>query len=62
MIRREISRLKLTGEDPARQAELERAYRYFGNQTCAKDGLCATSCPVKIDTGKLTQDLRQDEA
>lgn len=62
VIRREISRLKLTGEDPARQAELERAYRYFGNQTCAKDGLCATSCPVKIDTGKLTQDLRQAEA
>lgn len=62
VVQREISRLRLTGEDPARLADLEHAYRYYGNQTCAKDGLCATSCPVKIDTGKLTQDIRQRQA
>ena len=27
--------------------------------TCAVDGLCATACPVNIDTGKLTKRFRQ---
>ena len=26
-----------------------------------QDGLCATSCPVKIDTGKLIKVLRTEE-
>ena len=62
VIQREIARLKKTGENPALLAELERGYVYMGEQTCAKDGLCATSCPVKIDTGKLTQAIRERQA
>ncbi|UJX40047.1 FAD-binding oxidoreductase [Desulfovibrio sp. JY] len=37
-------------------------YRYFGNQTCAADGLCATVCPVSVDTGVFTKDYRRREA
>ena len=55
---REISRLKATGEDPKRLARLEKQYRYYGNSTCAADGLCSTSCPMKINIADLTHDLR----
>jgi len=58
VIQREISRLKLTKEDPALLAELEKGYKYLGNATCAGDGLCATSCPMEINTGHLTHDVR----
>lgn len=56
--RREISRLQSTGENPARQAALSRAYVYAGEQTCAVDGLCGVACPVEINTGALTKELR----
>jgi len=59
VLQREISRLRWSGEDPARLNELEREYEYAGEQTCAGDGLCATSCPMDIDTGDLTHDIRQ---
>lgn len=56
---REISRLRKTGENPQRLAALEKEYVYQGEQTCAVDGLCATSCPMGIDTGDLTHDIRE---
>ena len=37
-------------------------YEYFGNQTCAADGLCATVCPVSVDTGVFTKDYRRRES
>jgi D-lactate dehydrogenase len=58
-VQREIARLKAACENPARLAELERAYRYQGEQTCAADGLCATACPVEINTGDHTKELRR---
>jgi D-lactate dehydrogenase len=33
---------------------------YAGIETCAVDGLCATACPVNINTGKLTKRLRAE--
>lgn len=56
---REISRLADTGEDPSREKELRRLFRYYGNETCAGDGLCSTSCPMKINTGEMIHDLRE---
>ncbi len=41
-------------------ARLEHDYAYLGDETCAADGLCATACPVGIDTGKLTKARRAD--
>ena len=58
VIRREIARLRASGEDSRRLKELERDYRYPVEQTCAGDGLCSTSCPVGINTGELTHALR----
>ena len=58
IVQREITRLRATGQDPERLARLERQYRYYGEQTCAADGLCSTSCPMKINVGDLTHDLR----
>ena len=36
-------------------------YDYAGLDTCAADGLCATACPVGIDTGKLVKRLRDEK-
>ncbi len=61
VIYREMTRLAASGEDPALLAELKKDYIYFGDQTCATDGLCALTCPVEIDTGKLIKALRHDQ-
>ncbi|RJP61752.1 MAG: FAD-binding oxidoreductase [Ignavibacteriales bacterium] len=55
---REINRLIETQENPERLEILKKEFDYYGNQTCATDGLCATSCPVDINTGNLIKDLR----
>ena len=62
IVRREISQLEKDGSDPARLAELKRAYRVPGEATCAGDGLCSTSCPMKINVGELTHVLRAEKA
>lgn len=57
---REMSRLVRTGENPAMLAALRHGFRYYGNETCAGDGLCSTSCPMGINTGELIHDFRQE--
>ena len=58
---REIAQLQQSGKEPHLLAQLLKSFRYAGNETCATDGLCASACPVKIDTGKLIKALRQEE-
>ena len=58
-VQREIRDLENTGADPQRLATLKKQYKYYGDQTCATDGLCSTSCPMKINTGELTHLIRQ---
>jgi len=58
-VQREIHDLEATGRDPERAERLRKQYKYYGDQTCATDGLCATSCPMKINTGELTHLIRQ---
>ena len=58
-VQREIRHLTATGSDPERLATLKKQYKYYGDQTCATDGLCSTSCPMKINTGELTHLIRQ---
>lgn len=57
---REIERLRRSGEEPHRAAELTRRFKYQGLDTCATDGLCNMNCPVGIDTGKLVKELRKE--
>jgi len=58
VIQREITRLKKSGENPGRLAELEKGFVFQGDESCAGDGLCETSCPVSIDTGKYIKQIR----
>lgn len=57
---REIQRLTTTGADPERLALLQKDYDYQAIDTCAACGLCSTQCPVGINTGDLTRELRHD--
>lgn len=59
---REITRLKASGETPHELAGMVKQFDYEALQMCATDSLCALSCPVKIDTGKLVKELRADDA
>ncbi len=61
IVQREISRLRATGEDDARLKRLEKQFAYYGNATCAGDGLCSTSCPMKINVGEMIHDLRAEQ-
>ena len=61
VVYREMVSLAKSGHEPHVAASLAKAFRYDGNETCATDGLCATACPVKIDTGKLIKSLRTEE-
>lgn len=63
--RREISRrLESDGSSRSRSSykldRFARTYQYPGTDTCASDGLCATRCPVGIDTGKMVKALRHE--
>jgi D-lactate dehydrogenase len=61
VMRREMARLGAGGKPAgASPQELEEDWQYLALDTCAVDGLCATACPVGIDTGQLTKRLRQD--
>ena len=61
VVYREMASLARSGHEPHIAASLAKSYPYAGNETCATDGLCATACPVKIDTGKLIKVLRTEE-
>ncbi|MBS0002769.1 MAG: FAD-binding oxidoreductase, partial [Thioalkalivibrio sp.] len=55
---REMERLEQLGEESRRLRRMRKLYRYQGLDTCAVDSLCALSCPVGIDTGKMVKQMR----
>ncbi|HEY3270764.1 MAG TPA: FAD-binding and (Fe-S)-binding domain-containing protein [Geothrix sp.] len=59
VVRREMARLEGNRENPALLSSLQEAFPYMALDTCATDGLCATACPVGIDTGQLTKRFRR---
>lgn len=59
VVRRELAGLKAQGNK--RDFDLlVSEYQYDGLDTCAVDGLCATACPVDINTGDLVKRLRRE--
>jgi D-lactate dehydrogenase len=72
VVRRELARLELSMSAGAPSVSpsvgdgvgaefydsLQRDFPYMALDTCATDGMCATACPVSIDTGKLVKRLR----
>jgi D-lactate dehydrogenase len=62
IVQREISRLQNSDASASFElASLMNDYVYDGIETCAVDGLCATGCPVSINTGELTRELRAEK-
>lgn len=59
VVQRAIVQLRRSGADPERMAQMIKGFKYYGNETCAGDGLCSTSCPMKINTGEMIHDLRE---
>lgn len=59
VIRRELKKMQQSG-DKANYTTLLNQYQYEGLDTCAVDGLCATACPVDINTGDLVKRLRRE--
>jgi D-lactate dehydrogenase len=60
VLRREMADAEAAG-DAALLADLSADYQYEGVDTCAVDGMCATACPVLIDTGDLVRRLRSEQ-
>ena len=58
-IRRAIKRLEASGDFAVVQSLL-KDYKYEGIATCAVDGMCATQCPVDINTGDLVKRLKRE--
>jgi D-lactate dehydrogenase len=60
VIRREQARRSAAGDAEGLQA-LAVGLDYAMSDTCATDGMCATACPVGIDTGALVKRLRAED-
>jgi D-lactate dehydrogenase len=60
VVQREISHLRALGTDPAALDSVLDDFTYAGIDTCAADGLCATACPVGINTGDFVKRLRAE--
>ncbi len=58
-LQREIAYLESSGENPQLLKILKSQYQYYGNETCAGDGLCSMSCPMGINVADLTHEIRR---
>ena len=61
VMQRELALAKAAGNKSLAR-EIENEFSYKGEDTCAVDGMCATACPLSINTGSLVRDLRADSA
>lgn len=59
-VRRALKRLETAGDYKSR-AEILHDFQFDGMDTCAVDGMCATDCPVGINTGELIKRLRREQ-
>ncbi len=55
IVRRAIQRK----DQAIQKTDLLRQFKHYALDTCAVDGMCATECPVQINTGDLVKRLRR---
>ena len=60
VVRRQMERLRVESDASGSLGSIEADFGFEGLDTCAADGLCATACPVGIDTGTLVKRLRTE--
>lgn len=58
VVQRHLQYLKNTEKDSCMRQRLEKDFYKIGINSCAGDGLCSTSCPMKINTADLVHDIR----
>ena len=63
IVQRELARLKASSEKSDQQLakQLEKDFRKIGRDLCAGDGLCSTSCPLKINVGDYIHLVREHD-
>ena len=66
IVQREMKRLQISAangnkKDAALLKELRKDFARLGKDLCAGDGLCSTSCPIKINVGDYIHIVREQE-
>ena len=66
IVQRELARLRASAKagnkaDAKLAKQLEKDFRHIGRDLCAGDGLCSTSCPIKINVGDYIHVLREQD-
>jgi D-lactate dehydrogenase len=60
VVQRELARMRLAASSSPEIDSVMDDFSYAGIDTCAADGLCATACPVGINTGDYIKHLRAE--
>jgi D-lactate dehydrogenase len=58
VVQRELARMSLATPSSPELDSIANDFLYAGMDTCAADGLCATACPVGINTGDFIKNMR----
>ena len=63
IVQRELARLNASSNkaDQRLAKQLEKDFRKIGRDLCAGDGLCSTSCPIKINVGDYIHLVREKD-
>ena len=63
IVQRELARLKKSSNkaDKKLAKQLEKDFAKIGRDLCAGDGLCSTSCPLKINVGDYIHMVREHD-
>ncbi|WP_294533749.1 FAD-binding and (Fe-S)-binding domain-containing protein [uncultured Rhodoblastus sp.] len=59
---RELARLRCDAPNAPNLAEMQATYDYAGDTTCSTCSLCATVCPLEINTGEFIRAQRAAKA
>lgn len=66
VVQRELARLHASAKagnkaDAALENKLKKEFATIGRDLCAGDGLCSTSCPIKINVGEYIHIVREHD-